>query len=145
MSERSGWITAGIVAAVIAAITIIAVIVGSPAGSTSSNEANSAQAKQKAAQLNSALVKAGLPAVSSITVTRLYGTDGGISCQSAGHLQDELGLNSYGNASLNQRRIALDPSVVAYDRTVIATYCPNRLPAYDEKIKKVTQAKTISQ
>jgi hypothetical protein len=145
MKTRSGWVTAGIVIGVIIIIAVISAIVGSPAGSTSKSEADSAQARQLARQLNTALNSAGLPVVSTSTATRLFGTDGGISCKSAGHLANTLGFSQLGNASLNQRRIPLNPSVIAFDKAVISTYCPDRLAAYESKVNSITQAQTIQQ
>ncbi|MCL3819309.1 hypothetical protein [Aeromicrobium wangtongii] len=95
-----------------------------PAGTAS--DPGSARAERLADELNAKLARLELPPVDQETATALYGTDGGVSCKNVDELQHNLSLSQFGNNSLNLRRVRLDPSVVAYDIAVVATYCPDK-------------------
>ncbi|MCD9197970.1 hypothetical protein [Aeromicrobium wangtongii] len=95
-----------------------------PAGTAS--DPGSARAERLADELNAKLARLELPPVDQETATALYGTDGGVSCKNVDELQHKLSLSQFGSNSLNLRRVRLDPSVVAYDIAVVATYCPDK-------------------
>lgn len=113
----------------------------SAAGSASDSDSN--QARELAGQLNDNLAEAGLPALDTSTATTLYGTDGGVSCENSGDLQQQLGLSQFGNNSGNLRRVVMDPSIIAYDRAVIETYCPNELSSFQDLVDELDTAETI--
>lgn len=114
------------------------------AGSTPTDEVTSSTSQQLAAELNTALAQAGLPAVPEGTAQTLYGEDGGISCANVGELQQVLALSQFGNNSGNLRRVYLDPRVVAYDGAVISTYCPDALDAFTELVDGLDTQQTIN-
>jgi hypothetical protein len=112
-------------------------LAGCSAGTTTTDEADSDDAKAKAAQLQSALAAAGLPQPSTEVLTTLYGADGGVSCQNVGDLLHTDGLALFGNPS-HSRRVPVDPKVIAFDEAVISTYCPDLLPAFQSKVTEQT-------
>jgi hypothetical protein len=116
---------------------VVLLLAGCSAGTTSTDEADSADAQQKAAQLQSALAAAGLPQPSTEVLTTLYGADGGVSCQNVGDLLHTDGLALFGNPS-HSRRVPIDPKVIAYDTAVISTYCPDLLQAFQSKVTEQT-------
>ena len=107
------------------------------------SDSDSDQAKELASTLNENLAAAGLPALDTSTATTLYGTDGGVSCENVGELQQELGLSQFGNNSGNLRRVVLDPSIVAYDLAVIETYCPDKIGDLQDVIDELETEETI--
>lgn len=107
------------------------------------SDSGSDQAKELASTLNENLAAAGLPALDTSTATTLYGTDGGVSCENVGALQQELGLSQFGNNSGNLRRVVLDPSIVAYDLAVIKTYCPDKIGDLQDVIDELETEETI--
>lgn len=109
----------------------------------SASDPGSDRAEQLADELNDHLAEAGLPTLDTETASTLYGTDGGVSCENVGELQQELSLSQFGNNSGNLRRVVLDPSLVAYDRAVIQTYCPDKLASFQDVIDKLDTEETI--
>lgn len=113
------------------------------AGSVSEADADKDEAIQLADQLNERLAAEGLPEVDQETARALYGVDGGVSCENAGNLQQELGLFQFGNNSLHWRRVVLDPSLANYDLAVIETYCPDKADDYEEVLEDLDTEETI--
>ena len=104
---------------------------------------DSDQAQQLAQELNQNLEDAGLPTVDEESARTLYGTDGGVSCENADELQNQLGLSQFGNNSGNLRRVVLDPTLVAYDVAVIKTYCPDRAEDLQKLFDELDTEETI--
>jgi hypothetical protein len=136
-NQRAPWVRAFAATASLALL-----VMACSAGTTSSEEADSEQAQQLAAQLASTLADAGYSPPPESTITTLYGEDGGVSCAQAGGLGQILGLAGFGNPSYGGRRI-LDPQVKAYDEAVISTYCPDKLEDYQEVLGKTKTEQSI--
>ncbi|MCD4526761.1 MULTISPECIES: hypothetical protein [unclassified Nocardioides] len=113
----------------------------SPAGTAS--DPDSAEAQGLAEQLNANLAELGLPQIGLETAEALYGTDGGVSCENIDELQHQLSLSQFGNNANNLRRVVLDPSLVAYDLAVIATYCPDKADEFKHAFRKLDTEETI--
>lgn len=101
---------------------------GSPARNPESDEA-----LRKAEQLQEKLEEAGLPVPHTDTLTRLYGTDGGVAgVYSGSDFQTYYNLIHFGNTG--NRPAYLDPDVIAYDEAVLEVYAPDRLKDYREAV-----------
>jgi hypothetical protein len=96
-------------------------------------DATSPEAQQKASQFVMSLEATGLRVQDEEIVARIYGTTGGRACRmSDGDDQRELGLlNAQKTGEVNQRPGQLDPRIATYERTMIATYCPERLDEFE--------------
>ncbi|MBM9461559.1 hypothetical protein JK386_16785 [Nocardioides sp. zg-536] len=104
---------------------------------------DSDRAKQLAKELNDNLRDVDLPTVNEESARALYGTDGGVSCENADELQQQLSLAQFGNNALHLRRVVLDPSVIAYDVAVIKTYCPDRAEDLQKLFDKLDTEETV--
>ncbi|MBK8048244.1 MAG: hypothetical protein IPK16_14660 [Anaerolineales bacterium] len=133
------WSTVTVVVIVLLAALAFA---GCSAGTTPGQEASSPEAQQLAIQLGDTLTAAGLPVPPTQVLTILYGADGGVSCTNVAALQHQAGLTGFGSPSIG-RRVMMDPKVLAYDEAVVATYCPDLLPAYQAYVTGLATATTI--
>ncbi len=115
---------------------------GCTAAGTASDP-DSAKAEDLAEQLNERLAAVDLPEVDPSTATALYGTDGGVSCKNVAGLQQQLAFSQFGTNARHQPRLALDPSLVAYDLAVVKTYCPDKLDSLIDAIEKLDTEDTI--
>ena len=125
---------------------VVGVLLAAGCGATvPQSESSSAQAQELAGQLNQALKQEGLSAPSTGTATALYGEDGGVSCVNVGEAEQRDGLVLFGHAGqlTYGRRVTMDPSVLAYDRAVIETYCPNELASYKDAVAGLDTEPTI--
>ncbi|MBC2933737.1 hypothetical protein [Nocardioides sp. zg-1228] len=113
----------------------------SAAGSAS--DPDSDRARQLAEQLNVRLSEAGFPTVDASTATALYGTDGGVSCENVGELQQELALSQFGNNALHLRRVVMDPRIIEYDFAVVETYCPDKAGELLDEVEDLETDRTI--
>ncbi|WP_182526464.1 hypothetical protein [Nocardioides dongkuii] len=113
----------------------------SAAGSAS--DSGSDEARTLAGQLNDRLAASGLPTIDAETAASLYGTDGGVSCENVGELQQQLALSQFGNNANNLRRVVLDPSLVNYDLAVIDTYCPDQLADFEDLVEELDTEDTV--
>ncbi|MBC9734012.1 hypothetical protein [Nocardioides marmotae] len=113
----------------------------SAAGSASGSGGD--EARTLAGQLNDRLAASGLSTLDTETATALYGTDGGVSCENVGELQQQLALSQFGNNSVNLRRVVLDPSLVSYDLAVIETYCPDQLGDFEDLVDELDTEETV--
>lgn len=95
-------------------------------------------AEDKAAQLERRWEALGLPAPANRDVlVRLYGTDGGAVCDTSGDDLAQALLRTAlanGAAGPGQRAVTVDEDVVAGQRGVLETYCPDRLDDFDRFI-----------
>ncbi|WP_205304816.1 hypothetical protein [Nocardioides sp. 616] len=101
------------------------------------------RAQELAGKLNENLAAVGLLGLDTSTAIALYGTDGGVSCENVGELQQELSLSQFGNNSIHLRRVVLDPRVVAHDLAVIKTYCPDEVASFQDVIDKLKTEETM--
>ena len=111
--------------------------------SGTASDRDSDRAKELADQLNQNLTAEGLPTIDTETARSLYGTDGGVSCENVGELQQQLSLSDFGTASTHLRRVVLDPSVVAYDMAVVQTYCPDEADELSDELEDLGTEETI--
>ena len=95
-----------------------------------------AAAKDKADTFLVALEEAGLQQPDRDTIARVYGTDGGRACtMSEGDIQQALAaFNAQRTGEINGRPGQIDPRAREYERTMISTYCPDRLEAFDDYV-----------
>lgn len=129
--------------AVAALLLIVALLLGGcAAGTAPASEAKSPEAQQLAAQLGEKLTVAGLRVPPTNVLTTLYGADGGLACINAGQPEHNNGLWLFGSVNPG-RRVIVDPKVIAYDEAVIATYCPDKLPAAQAITKGLQTGATI--
>ena len=115
------------------ALVMVATMIGCQA--SPAKDPDSPEALRKAQQLQEKLEEAGLPVPDTDTLTRLYGTNGGVVCAYSGSdFQTYYNLTHFGNTG--RRPSYLDPSAIAYDMAVIEVYCPENLDAYKEAVEK---------
>ncbi len=126
------------------AVLAVAVGLGLSACSAAGNaDSDSDRARELADQLDENLAAAGLPTLDTETAVTLYGTDGGVSCENAGELQQDLALSQFGNNALHLRRVVLDPSLLDYDLAVLQTYCPDDVDAFQDAVEDLDTEETI--
>jgi hypothetical protein len=120
-------------AAICALLVIATVIMVFSYDSTDAGEPTSA-ASDKAKEFISALDKAGLQQPDRDSIARVYGTDGGRACtMSKSEINQALSaFNAQRTGEINGRPGLLDPRARTYERTMMQTYCPDRLEAYDD-------------
>lgn len=117
-------------------------------GPTSADEATSPAARQSAQSLQAQLqrlsatgVNVAVPDLDTLVV--LYGEDGGITCINAeSPFQIAFNIGHFGSAS-GRRAVIVDPSLMAYDKAVITTYCPESLAQYQSVVDGWSSAKTL--
>ena len=121
----------------LATVVVAAAVALSGCGQpVSSADTGSQQAQEKAAELRTALESAGLTPPSVGVITALYGVDGGWSCVAVNNRDMHQGFALFGSAGSGLgRRVVMDPSVIAYDRAVIATYCPGESEAFADYVE----------
>jgi hypothetical protein len=128
--KRSRWSAIPLIVAALVMVMMYAGCQGSPA-----KDPDSPEALEKARRLQDKLEEAGLPVPDTDTLTRLYGTNGGVACMYSGSdFQTYYNLIHFGNTG--RRPTYLDPSVVAYDMAVIEVYCPENLEAFREAVEE---------
>lgn len=128
---------------VVAVAVAAGIALSSCSAAGTASDADSDRAKELAQQLNENLADEGLVPIDEETATSLYGTDGGVSCENVGELQQQLSLSQFGNNSGNLRRVVLDPSLVEYDLTVIDTYCPDQADELQDELGDLGTGETI--
>lgn len=99
----------------------------------------SRQASQRADQLIAAAHDAGVPTpLDKDQVIRLFGTDGGQVCQDPGSAlslaRAYQGLSN-GAAGPGQRGVIGESDLVAGERLVIQTYCPDQIDEFDRAVR----------
>jgi hypothetical protein len=104
---------------------------------TFSANSQNAEAQQKAQQLVTKFMAAGLPVPADITIlTRTLGTDGGVVCDDptgalrVAILNDQI---SNGAAFVGRRPVIIDNRLVAGEALILETYCPEQLQKYRDK------------
>jgi len=108
----------------------------------------SAEAHQKAEQLIGAFSQAGLPTPDEDQVARTLGEDGGAVCASPNSALKQ-GLQklavSNGAAGPGQRPVNAPRLVVQAEALILAVYCPDELPSYQQYIEQLKYANTVKQ
>ena len=133
------WIAWVIIALIVVGAVVLAFVY--QAGS------NSSSAKDKASELVANLDQAGLETkgLDQDTLARVYGTDGGISCEidrdSAVRVINLFNSRVGGEAG-NGRAGSVDPRAVKYERAVLQTYCPERVDAFDDIVSDLRLRRT---
>ena len=57
-------------------------------------------------------------------------------------LQNKLGTAQFRSYAIG-RRVIMDPKILAYEKAVITTYCPDKLAAYESVVSGLKTAPTI--
>lgn len=140
-SSRGGhrWIY-WLVGAVIVVLLVIGLI-------TFSGEKKNAEAQAKAQQLTQAYKQAGLPVPpSQDTIITALGTDGGAVCENPANALGKAALFDQidnGADFVGRRPIIVDQRIVKGEALILQTYCPEKLPKYEETIAHLKYEKTI--
>jgi hypothetical protein len=92
------------------------------------------EARDLASQFAASLGEQGLQVPDEETIARTFGTDGGAACTlSASELARAVATaNLQRTGEINGRSGLVDPRAVAWERTMIATYCPERTDEFDD-------------
>lgn len=101
------------------------------------------EANQKATQLRSELVAAGLRAPSQQVLVRVLGDDGGATCDDPTNaLQKSVlyGMLSNGAAGPGIRPIITDNELLQGQVLVLKVYCPEHLERYNEIVENLKSA-----
>jgi hypothetical protein len=123
-------------------VAVLVAVLLAGCGPTSESESSSSEAEKLAKQLQSTLKSEDLPVPSTDVLTSLYGDDGGVSCENVDGRAHRAGLDSFGAPAIG-RRVVMDPKVLAYDRAVISTYCPEELDAFEDAVQDLELEETI--
>jgi amino acid transporter len=140
-SSRGGhrWIY-WLVGAVVVVLLVIGLI-------TFSGEKKNAEAQAKAQQLTQAYQQAGLPVPpSQDTIITALGTDGGAVCENPANALGKAALfDQINNGAdfVGRRPIIVDLRIVKGEALILQTYCPEKLPKYEETIAHLKYEQTI--
>jgi hypothetical protein len=97
------------------------------------------EAQQKAQQLTQKLTAAGLPVpADQDTIIRALGNDGGAVCDDPGAaLRRAILFDSFVNGAsfVGRRPVIADSRLIQGEILILQTYCPDKLPGYQEKVK----------
>jgi len=108
----------------------------------------SAQAHEKADQLIAALGQAGLPAPERDQIARTLGEDGGAVCANPNSALKQgiqkLALSN-GAAGPGQRPVNAPQRLVQAEALILAVYCPEELPSYQQYIEQLKYANTVKE
>lgn len=126
---RQAWARAGSI------LTIVLLLGGCSEESISDAEA------EKAADLQAAVAPVGIN-ISTRVAAAMYGTDGGAVCDDV----DTAGAVTNEAAAVVGHRFALrkteaDIDDVDYLRAVVRTYCPDELPAFEDRVDSLAVGK----
>jgi hypothetical protein len=95
-------------------------------------------AMRKADQLSGRLRAAGLPVPETSVLAQTFGTDGGAACDDPAkalvNARTNGGLTS-GATGPGNRPIIAATDLVTGERQVLATYCPDKLPSFNQRVK----------
>lgn len=120
---------------IIGGIAVVLVIVGLI---TYNAESNNQEAQAKAQQLTKKFTALGLPVPAKTeTITRVLGTDGGVVCDNPASALGKAALNdqiSNGADFVGRRPVRIDRRILIGEALILATYCPEKLPAYKDKL-----------
>jgi hypothetical protein len=127
-SHRDHVVTYTIVALIVAGVAVAGVL-------TFSYKRQSAQADEKAAQLQQRWAELGLKStLGRSSIVRLYGTDGGAVCDTSSRDLSQALLRTAlanGAAGPGQRPVVVDRKLLEGERAVVEVYCPDKLSDFD--------------
>ncbi len=129
---------------ILGAILVILVIVGLI---TYSGEKKTAEAEQKAQELTQKFEQAGLrvPQDQDIII-RSLGTDGGAVCDNPANALGKAILSDSlvnGASFVGRRPVIADRRIVLGEALILATYCPDKLEKYQDRIDDLKYDNTI--
>lgn len=105
-----------------------------------------AEASAKAQELIAAFELAGLKAPSEQQIVGTFGEDGGPVCETDFNelIQNNLNLLlSNGAAQVGARGVIIDAKVLKGEAIVLAVYCPERLPEFEQFVNNLKTANLI--
>ena len=129
---------------VLGAILVILVVIGLV---TYSGEKSTAEAQQKAQELTQKFEQAGLPVPQDQDIiVRSLGTDGGAVCENPANalgkaIQNDMLTN--GADFVGRRPVIVDRRIVLGEALILATYCPDELAKYQDRIDELKYDDTI--
>jgi len=129
---------------VLGAILVILVVIGLV---TYSGEKKTAEAQQKAQELTQKFEQAGLPVPQDQDIiVRSLGTDGGAVCENPANalgkaIQNDMLTN--GADFVGRRPVIVDRRIVVGEALILATYCPDKLEKYQDRIDELKYDDTI--
>jgi len=129
---------------VLGAILVILVVIGLV---TYSGEKKTAEAQQKAQELTQKFEQAGLPVPQDQDIiVRSLGTDGGAVCENPANalgkaIQNDMLTN--GADFVGRRPVIVDRRIVVGEALILATYCPDELEKYQDRIDELKYDDTI--
>jgi len=105
------------------------------------------QAQQKAAELTQKFKAAGLPVPSDQeTIIRQLGDDGGYVCHDPGSALGRGLLFSQitnGASFVGQRPVIGPPEIIKGELLILQTYCPDKVPSFQDKFKDLKTDDTV--
>jgi len=129
--RRKRVITYLVLGAIVLTLALIAVLIGTTVHTNRT-------AEQRAAQLQNAFAKAGLPVPSTTQITGVLGDDGGAMCTDPANSLHKANLNAQlanGAGGPGTRPTTVDPRVVQGELLAIGVYCPEQLAEFTNYIK----------
>jgi hypothetical protein len=108
----------------------------------------SAQAHQRADQLVAAFSQAGLPALDRDQVARTFGEDGGAVCANPNDaLKQGIQKLAFSNGATGpgMRPVPVARNVVAGEALILAVYCPEELPSYQQYVEQLKFANVVKE
>jgi hypothetical protein len=105
-------------------------------------------AQQKAQQLGEAINKAGYPSPKVESIARVLGEDGGAVCAAPGdaltQAQQKIAMSN-GVAGPGMRPVNVDKVLVGGELLIIQTYCPDKLPEFQEFVNSLDYSDVVKQ
>jgi putative glutamate/gamma-aminobutyrate antiporter len=127
-----------------AALVVVLIVIGLITYSTGKKDA---QSEQKAQELTQKLEAAGLPVLpSQDTIVNALGTDGGAVCENPANALGKATLFAElanGAAFVGRRPVIVAHRTVEGEALILQTYCPDKLPKYEETIAHLEYESTI--
>jgi hypothetical protein len=134
--SRKRWVVYTVV--IVAVVVLGAIMISAYRGATVN-----AEATQKAQQVATAITNAGYTAPDTEAIARVLGDDGGAVCQDPGNALRQAAWNAMianGATGPGARPVIGDHVLVRAEGLIIGVYCPDRLPAYNDLVKKLKLA-----
>jgi hypothetical protein len=127
-------------------IAVVILMIGGFIAYRSAKETETAN--QKADQLIAALTAAGAPAPSKTQIVRILGDDGGPVCEDPNNaLKQAMALSALTNGAAGPgiRPVIADRDVLRGELAVLAIYCPEELPEFQEFVDNLKSANVIKE
>lgn len=136
--HRNRWLYWSI-AIVVIALAVIGLF-------TYNTEKNNQEAIAKAQSLSQKFSAAGLAVPKQETLVRVFGTDGGAVCDNpANALGKATLIDSLFNGAgfVGRRPVIVDRQILRGELLILQTYCPDKLPKYQEFVDKLKTDDTV--